>query len=192
MKKREFVIGILGFQGAFEKHREVVENLGYEVRIVRYLSELDAIDALIIPGGESTTMTKIAGEMGYLSFLKGFDRPVFGTCAGAILLGRVLDDDRVESFGRVPVTLKRNAYGRQIDSFVDEVELSFDKKPFKGIFIRAPKIVEIGNGVKVLGRHNSDPVFVRYGKYMMTTFHPELTQDYRVHKYFIEEICFNQ
>ncbi|RKY50178.1 MAG: pyridoxal 5'-phosphate synthase glutaminase subunit PdxT, partial [Candidatus Neomarinimicrobiota bacterium] len=107
MKKREFVIGILGFQGAFEKHREVVENLGYEVRIVRYLSELDAIDALIIPGGESTTMTKIAGEMGYLSFLKGFDRPVFGTCAGAILLGRVLDDDRVESFGRVPVTLKR-------------------------------------------------------------------------------------
>ncbi|RKY46828.1 MAG: pyridoxal 5'-phosphate synthase glutaminase subunit PdxT, partial [Candidatus Neomarinimicrobiota bacterium] len=126
------------------------------------------------------------------SFLKGFDRPVFGTCAGAILLGRVLDDDRVESFGRVPVTLKRNAYGRQIDSFVDEVELSFDKKPFKGIFIRAPKIVEIGNGAEVLGRHNSDPVFVRYGKYMMTTFHPELTQDYRVHKYFIEEICFNQ
>ncbi|RKY47726.1 MAG: pyridoxal 5'-phosphate synthase glutaminase subunit PdxT [Candidatus Neomarinimicrobiota bacterium] len=192
MKKRELVIGILGFQGAFEKHREVVENLGYKVRIVRYLSELDAVDALIIPGGESTTMTKIAGEMGYLSFLKGFDRPVFGTCAGAILLGRVLDDDRVESFGRVPVTLKRNAYGRQIDSFVDEVELSFDKKPFKGIFIRAPKIVEIGNGVEVLGRHNSDPVFVRYGKYMMTTFHPELTQDYRVHKYFIEEICFNQ
>jgi len=192
MKKRELVIGILGFQGAFRKHREVVENLGYEVRIVRYLSELDAVDALIIPGGESTTMTKIAGEMGYLSFLKGFDRPVFGTCAGAILLGRVLDDDRVESFGRVPVTLKRNAYGRQIDSFVDEVELSFDKKPFKGIFIRAPKIVEIGNGAEVLGRHNSDPVFVRYGKYMMTTFHPELTQDYRVHKYFIEEICFNQ
>ncbi|HDN59483.1 MAG TPA: pyridoxal 5'-phosphate synthase glutaminase subunit PdxT [Candidatus Marinimicrobia bacterium] len=192
MKKRELVIGILGFQGAFEKHREVVENLGYKVRIVRYLSELDAVDALIIPGGESTTMTKIAGEMGYLSFLKGFDRPVFGTCAGAILLGRVLDDDRVESFGRVPVTLKRNAYGRQIDSFVDEVELSFDKKPFKGIFIRAPKIVKIGNGVEVLGRHNSDPVFVRYGKYMMTTFHPELTQDYRVHKYFIEEICFNQ
>jgi len=192
MKQKELTVGILGFQGAFKKHKQAIEKLNHKALIIKYPSELEKVDALIIPGGESTTMTKIWDEMGYYALLKKFDKPIFGTCAGSILLSENPHDDRVKALKKIPASIIRNAYGRQVDSFVDEVRLLFDNKPFKGIFIRAPKIEKIKNGVEILGIHNDVPVFIKFDKYIATTFHPELTDDLRIHKYFIENICLKE
>lgn len=184
-------IGVLGIQGAYEKHARALERSGAKSEIIKYREQLDHIDGLILPGGESTTMTKVMGfRIAYddiLAFAK--KKPVFGTCAGLILLGKGIDDPRVKQFGILDTEVSRNAYGSQKDSFVDNIELSFDPgTPFHAVFIRAPKINKIANGVRVLAECQGEPVLVESGPYLGATFHPELTDDPRIHTYFVQKI----
>lgn len=185
---RNLKIGVLALQGAFQKHVETLNRMGVTSEAIRYGEQLRTIDGLIIPGGESTTMTKIITEMGILPELEAFDKPIFGTCAGAILLSETCDDPNIQTFKKAPVKTWRNAYGRQVDSFTESVNLSFDDKPFPAVFIRAPRITDCSPGVEILGRFNGEIVLVRHRQYLLSTFHPELTNDPRIHKYFIEMI----
>ncbi|PIS29378.1 MAG: pyridoxal 5'-phosphate synthase glutaminase subunit PdxT [Candidatus Marinimicrobia bacterium CG08_land_8_20_14_0_20_45_22] len=185
---RSLNIGVLALQGAFQKHVEMLNRIGVKSEVIRYGEQLRTIDGLIIPGGESTTMTKIIFEMRFLPDLEAFDKPIFGTCAGAILLSETCDDPNIQTFKRAPVKMLRNAYGRQVDSFTESVNLSFNDKPFSAIFIRAPKITECSSKVEILGRFNGEIVLVRYRQYLLSTFHPELKNDPRIHEYFIEMV----
>jgi len=184
-------IGVLGIQGAYEKHARAVELSGAKAEIIKYREQLDHIDGLILPGGESTTMTKLMGfRISYdniLNFAK--KKPVFGTCAGLILLGKGIDDPRVKQFGILDVSVSRNAYGSQKDSFVDNIELAFDPgKAFHAVFIRAPRIEKTAQEIKVLAQCNGEAVLVESGQYLGATFHPELTDDARIHRYFVQKI----
>ena len=187
----EITIGVLGIQGAYEKHALAVELSGARSEIIKYREQLDYIDGLILPGGESTTMTKVMGyRISYddiLNFAK--NKPVFGTCAGLILLGSGIDDPRVKQFGILDVDVSRNAYGSQKDSFVDNIKLCFDpEKPYHAVFIRAPKIEKISGDIKVLSSCEGKAVLVESDLYLGATFHPELTDDPRIHKYFVQKI----
>ena len=185
------VIGVLALQGSFPLHIGALERLGVEGRRVRTPAHLDGISALVIPGGESTVMSLLARKYGLFEPLRRLARdglPMMGTCAGAILLGRGSGDPpRLEA---APVELVRNAYGTQVDSFTAPLDLDPLASPFRGIFIRAPKIVPpaIGGEVQVLGAHEGDPVMAQWGKILLTTFHPELTEDTRVHEYFLASV----
>ncbi|MCF7831945.1 MAG: pyridoxal 5'-phosphate synthase glutaminase subunit PdxT [Candidatus Marinimicrobia bacterium] len=184
-------IGVLGIQGAYEKHALSVSLAGAKAEIIKYREQLTHIDGLILPGGESTTMTKMMGfRIGYediLAFAK--KRPVFGTCAGLILLGKGIEDNRVHQFELMDVSVTRNAYGSQKDSFVDNLNLEFDPgNPFHAVFIRAPRIENIGKDIRVLARCEDMPVLVESDLYLGASFHPELTPDPRIHKYFIQKI----
>ena len=186
-------VGVLALQGAFREHREVLDALGVETVEVRTPAELGALDALILPGGESTTMSQLLDSSGVRAPLAerladGF--PVLGTCAGMILLARDVVDGRPdqESFGAIDVAVRRNAYGRQRDSF--EAELSVDGLPggaFPGVFIRAPRIESVGERVEVLASHEGVPVLARQGAVVVTSFHPELSGDLRLHEWFLTE-----
>jgi len=183
-------IGVLALQGDFDAHRKRLEELGADVVLVRKPEQLDEIEALVIPGGESTTFLKLLGEKGFQQ-LKDFvtTKPTFGTCAGAIMLAKEVENPKQQGLGAMDMTVRRNAYGRQIDSFIDEVpasaELEQGKGPLEMVFIRAPKIESLGPGVEVLARQGGDPVLVRQGRTMAATFHPELSDDSRVHAYFL-------
>jgi 5'-phosphate synthase pdxT subunit len=183
-------IGVLALQGDFDAHRKRLEELGAEVVLVRKPEQLDEIEALVIPGGESTTFLKLLGEKGFQQ-LKDFvtTKPTFGTCAGAIMLAKEVENPKQQGLGAMDMTVRRNAYGRQIDSFIDEVPAAADleqgKGPLEMVFIRAPKIEGLGPGVEVLARQGGDPVLVRQGRTMAATFHPELSDDPRVHAYFL-------
>src|SRR5262245_24998293 len=192
-------VGILSLQGAFREHRELLDALGVDTVEVRTPDALAALDALILPGGESTTMSKLLDTSGVRAPLaeRLADRlPVFGTCAGLILLAREVVDGRPDqqSFGVVDVTVRRNAYGRQRDSF--EADLAVDDMtggPFHGVFIRAPAIERCGPTVEVLASHDERPVLARArmahgGVAYVSTFHPELAGDLRVHQLFLNEI----
>ncbi len=184
-------IGVLAIQGDFDAHRRRLEELGAEVVLVRKPEQLDEVDALVIPGGESTTFLKVLGESG-LQKLKGFvlQKPTFGTCAGAILLARQVENPPQAGLGALDVCVRRNAYGRQIDSFVGEgwaaPELEAGGGPLEMVFIRAPKFEQVGKAVEVLAKQGDDPVLVRQGKVMAATFHPELSPDRRVHAAFLK------
>jgi 5'-phosphate synthase pdxT subunit len=187
-------VGVLALQGAFREHREVLDALGADPVEVRTPEVLDALDALILPGGESTTISKLLDSSGLRAPLR--ERlhdglPVLGTCAGLILLAREVVDGRPdqESFGVVDVTVRRNAYGRQRDSF--EADLVVDAVaggPFHGVFIRAPGIERCGDRVDVLAVHDGRPVLARDGAALVATFHPELSGDLRVHQLFLDEV----
>jgi len=179
-------IGILAIQGDFEAHARVLEKLGAKVRFVRKPEQLDEVDALIIPGGESTTFLNFLAEHGFLEKLREFVRskPTFGTCAGAILLAKDVENPSQESLGALDIAIRRNAYGRQNESFVAEIESKLG--PLELVFIRAPKITRVGAGVEVLVSEKSDPVLVRQGKIMAATFHPELSGSTRVHEEFLK------
>jgi pyridoxal 5'-phosphate synthase pdxT subunit len=183
-------IGVLALQGDFDAHRRRLEELGADVVLVRKPEQLDEVDALIIPGGESTTFLKLLGEKGFQQ-LKDFvlSKPTFGTCAGAIMLATEVENPKQTGLGAMDMTVRRNAYGRQIDSFIEPVPVAPDleqgKGPLEMVFIRAPKIEKVGAGVEVLARHGGDPVLVRQGRTMAATFHPELSDDPRVHAYFL-------
>ncbi len=186
-------VGVLALQGSFELHLRTLESLGARPVKVRRPSDLAGLDALIIPGGESTVMTGIGRENGLFDAIRSaaLERlPVFGTCAGAILLGE--GDDYPERLGVVPVTVERNAYGRQRESFEKDIVLEPVGGPFRCIFIRAPKIhlprKHRALGLEVLGRDGDDPVLVRHGRHLLSTFHPELTGDTRIHRYFLDEL----
>jgi len=180
-------IGVLALQGDFDAHRKRLEELGAEVVLVRKPEQLDEIEALVIPGGESSTFLKLLGEKGFEK-LKQFVRakPTFGTCAGAILLADQVENPHQPGLGALDITVRRNAYGRQIDSSIRQGKTTLGGDPLEMVFIRAPKIERVGREVEVLAREGNDPVLVRQGKTMAATFHPELSEDKRVHKAFLE------
>ena len=177
-------IGVLALQGDFEAHRERLEELGTEVVLVKNPEQLGGIDGLVIPGGESSTFLRLLGDHGF-ERLKQFSRekPTFGTCAGAILLANEIENPKQTGLGALDIRIRRNAYGRQIDSSIRQGR--FGSSPLEMVFIRAPKIERIGPEVEVLATEGSDPVVVRQGRAMAATFHPELSADKRVHQVFL-------
>jgi len=184
-------IGILGFQGGIEEQERMLRKLKVEPCRIRYIQQLNEIDALVLPGGESTTMGIFLHNSGLLEPLKEVIEkglPVLATCAGLILLAQEIEGSSFASLGVLPIRIRRNAYGRQKESFTTQVNLSFDPtKPFPGVFIRAPKIEKIlEDKVEVLSFFEEQPVMIQYGKIIGCTFHPELTSDTRVHEYFLK------
>src|SRR5436309_7445968 len=178
-------IGVLALQGDFDAHRRSLEELGAEVVLVKKPEQLDEIDGLVIPGGESGTFLKLLGDKG-LEKLKQFVRlkPTFGTCAGAILLATEVENPKQAGLGALDIRVRRNAYGRQLESSIREGK--FADSPIEMVFIRAPKIERVGSAVEVLATQGDDPVVVRQGKTMAATFHPELSDDTRVHSEFLK------
>jgi pyridoxal 5'-phosphate synthase pdxT subunit len=183
-------IGVLAIQGDYEAHKARLEQLGAEVTLVRKPEQLDAIDGIVIPGGESSTFLNFLAERGFLEKLRDFvsTKPTFGTCAGAILLAKHVENPPQQSLNAMDIRIRRNAYGRQIDSSIREVQSKLGQKPLEMVFIRAPKIVATGKGVEVLATAGDDPVLVRQGKILAATFHPELSDDTRVHQEFVKMV----
>jgi 5'-phosphate synthase pdxT subunit len=178
-------IGVLAIQGDFDAHKKRLEELGAEVVLVRKPEQLDQIDGLVIPGGESGAFLKILGEQG-IAKLKEFARvkPTFGTCAGAIMLAKEVTNPDQFGLGALDIRVRRNAYGRQIDSSIRTGKLG--ESPLEMVFIRAPKIERMGPGVEVIATEGNDAVAVRQGKAMAATFHPELSEDTRIHQAFLD------
>src|SRR5882672_4901949 len=178
-------IGVLALQGDFDAHRRRLEELGAEVLLVKKPLQLDEIDGLVIPGGESGTFLKLLGDEGFEK-LKQFVRlkPTFGTCAGAILLATEVENPQQAGLGAIDIRIRRNAYGRQIDSSIREGKLG--DSPLEMVFIRAPKIERVGKRVDVIASEGADPVAVRQGSAMAATFHPELSDDTRIHQAFLD------
>ncbi len=181
-------VGILALQGDFDAHRRAVERAGGRAVEVRTADELEACDGLIVPGGESTTMLKLLEIESLTEPLKQFAarKPVFGTCAGAILLAHSVTNPIQPSLNLIDIDVERNAYGRQIDSRVARVNAR--NSEMEAVFIRAPKIRRVGPESEILATYNGDPVWVEQGRHMVTTFHPELTDDPRVHQAFLRKI----
>jgi len=185
-------IGVLALQGDFREHINAAENSGHQATAIRRINELNDVDALILPGGESTTIALLARTYGLIEPIRkkiSEGLPVYGSCAGMILLAEQVIDgiENQETFGGINMSVRRNAFGRQVESFEEESE--FASKRLNAVFIRAPWVEEIGAGVEVLAKTGNHPVAVRQGKLLATSFHPELTGDLSVHSYFFEEIC---
>ena len=180
-------IGVLAIQGDFDAHRRRIEQLGADVVLVRNPEQLDDLDGLVIPGGESGAFLKILGEEGFRK-LREFVRlkPTFGTCAGAIMLAKEITNPAQPGLSALDIRIRRNAYGRQIDSSIRTGETTLPGGPLEMVFIRAPKIEDVGPGVEVIARDGNDPVAVRQGKTMAATFHPELSDDTRIHRAFLD------
>jgi pyridoxal 5'-phosphate synthase pdxT subunit len=181
-------IGVLAIQGDYEAHKARLEQLGAQVVLVRKPEQLDGIDAIVIPGGESSTFLNFLAEHGFLEKLRDFVRtkPTFGTCAGAILLAKDVENPPQSSLGALDISIRRNAYGRQIDSSIREAQTKLEGGPLEMVFIRAPKIMATGKNVEVLATVGDDPVLIREGNIMAATFHPELSADTRVHAEFLK------
>jgi pyridoxal 5'-phosphate synthase pdxT subunit len=177
--ERALTIGVLAVQGNFREHAAVLRGLGADVIEVRKPEELDGIHGLVIPGGESTAIGRLIRLYGLEEAIRRFDRPIFGTCAGMILVDR-------DHLGLADIAVRRNAYGRQIASFEADLTLSGDPTPLRGVFIRAPRLADAGPGVEVLAEHHREPVLLRDGRILVASFHPELTADSRVHERFLE------
>ncbi len=189
--EERLTIGVLALQGAFEAHARVLESLGVSVKLVRTPAELDGLDGLIIPGGESTTFLKFLERDGFLGALEDFvqSTPTFGTCAGAILLAKEVHNPAQASLGVLDIAVERNAYGRQIDSTIIMGPTKLPGGPLEMVFIRAPRITRIGTGVENLAERDGAPVLVRQGHVLAATFHPELGHDPRVHQLFLDLIA---
>jgi pyridoxal 5'-phosphate synthase pdxT subunit len=195
------IIGVLALQGDFDAHRKRLAELGAEVVLVRKPEQLDEIDGLVIPGGESSTFLKLLGDAGFeklKEFVRG--KPTFGTCAGAILLAKEVENPKQTGLGALDIRIRRNAYGRQIDSSIREGRLLATNggpnesktqldAPIEMVFIRAPKIERLGPAVEVLATESGDPVAVRQGRVMAATFHPELSDDRRMHQAFLDLVA---
>jgi 5'-phosphate synthase pdxT subunit len=190
-------VGVLALQGDFEAHRITLERLGAEVVEVRTPRELATVSGLVLPGGESTTLLKLLDSSGLGEAIRGFHRggrPLYGTCAGLILLAREVVNPAQESLGLIDVAVARNAYGRQVDSFEDDVRIAPGAglpEPGRGLrvaFIRAPKILRVGEGVRTLAFHNGDAVLAESGNVLVATFHAELTDETRVHERFLRRV----
>ncbi len=181
-------IGILALQGDFEAHQEALRRAGAEAVQVRTAKELERADALVLPGGESTTMLKLLTEEKLLEPLREFGtrRPIFGTCAGTILLASHVTNPEQASLGLMDIDVERNGYGRQLDSRV-AVLRDAEGGPMEAVFIRAPIIQRVGPSVRVLARYEDKPVLVEQGLHLAATFHPELTRDDRVHRLFVRK-----
>ena len=183
------IVGVLAVQGDFAEHIAVLRKLGVSTREVRLPKDLDGIDALIIPGGESTTLRRLL-DLSHLTepiiSLTASGTPIWGTCAGMIVMANELTDSQPQPLGLMNIAVTRNAYGRQVDSFETDVEFSaLGKEPFHAVFIRAPAVVKVGEGVEVLGSlPGGSPIALLQGKTLVTSFHPELTPDTRFHRFF--------
>jgi len=173
-------IGVLAVQGNFREHVAMLRRLGAEPVEVRKPEEIAGLDGLVIPGGESTTFMRLMRLYGLDEAIRSFDGPIFGTCAGMIVLDR-------DHLGLVDVAVRRNAFGRQVASFETDVELPGDPRPLRAVFIRAPWIEDAGPDVEVLAEVDGQPVLARQGRFLVASFHPELTDDTRLHELFLEE-----
>jgi pyridoxal 5'-phosphate synthase pdxT subunit len=185
-------IGVLALQGAFIEHAKLLRELGVEVVEVRLPKDLEGLDGLIIPGGESTTIGKLAVEYGLVQPLRQFaqHKPTWGTCAGMIFLAKDIGIDRQPILGLMDIKVNRNAFGRQVDSFEVDLPVSVLEEPFHAVFIRAPLVTETGSGVDVLAAlEDGRVVAVQQGHLLATAFHPELTHDSRLHQYFLDLIA---
>jgi len=174
-------IGVLAVQGNFREHAAMLRRLGAVVVEVRLPEQLDGLDGLVIPGGESTAFIRLMHLYGLDDALRAFDRPVFGTCAGMIVLDR-------NHLGLVDLAVRRNAFGRQVASFETDIELPGDSRPLRAVFIRAPWIEDAGPEVEVLAEFEGHPVLARQGRFLVASFHPELTDDTRLHELFLKEV----
>jgi 5'-phosphate synthase pdxT subunit len=185
-------VGILAVQGDFAMHAKMLDRIGAPWKLVKHTVDLDGVSALIMPGGESTTMLRLFAEEGLGDAIKSFaaeGKPVFGTCAGVILLAKDVLNPPQEHLGLLDVTVERNAYGRQIDSSVRQGECpDLTGRPVEMVFIRAPIIRRVGEGVRVLGRSDGLPVLVEQGHLLAATFHPELTEDETIHRWFLSKL----
>ena len=174
-------IGVLAVQGNFREHAAMLRRLGAEVLEVRKPEQLEGLDGLVVPGGESTTFMRLMHLYGLDEAVRAFAGPVFGTCAGMIVLDR-------NHLGLMDLEVERNAYGRQVASFEADLQLADDERPLRGVFIRAPRVRDVGPEVEVLAEHDGKPVLVRQGRFLAAAFHPELTDDTRVHEKFLEAL----
>ena len=172
-------IGVLAVQGNFREHAAMLRELGADVVEVRLPAQLDGLDGLVIPGGESTAIMRLIRLYGLEEAIRAFAAPVFGTCAGMILLDRT-------HLGLVDVEVERNGYGRQLASFEADLDLADGEEPLRGVFIRAPRVTATGPDVEVLASHDGVPVLLREGRFLIASFHPELTADTRVHERFLD------
>ena len=172
-------IGVLAVQGNFREHTAVLRRLGAEVVEVRRPEQLAGLDGLVIPGGESTAIGRLIRLYGLEEAIRRFERPVFGTCAGMILLDR-------DHLGLIDVGVRRNAYGRQVASFEADLAVDGEDEPLRGVFIRAPRVADVGPRVEVLAELDGEPVLLRDGRFLVASFHPELTEDTRVHELFLD------
>jgi 5'-phosphate synthase pdxT subunit len=186
-------VGILALQGAFESHANMLGRLGEASFMVRSAAELAEVDALVLPGGESSSMLRLMADESLATILQqriGAGMPVLATCAGVILLAASVQPEQ-QSFAAMDVDVVRNAYGRQLHSSVETIRLAAamgDPGECEGVFIRAPKIIRVGREVEVLGRFGADPVLVRQGSMLAATYHPELSNDLRVHELFLSDV----
>jgi 5'-phosphate synthase pdxT subunit len=187
VKKR---IGVLALQGDFEAHEKALERAGAEPIEVRNAGDLESVQGLVIPGGESTTMLKLLDATGLKEPLRQFaaSKPVFGTCAGAILVAKQVTNPIQESLGLMDIEVERNGYGRQLDSRIVHLQPEMDGGDLEAVFIRAPIIRTVGPETKVLARYNGDPVLVEQGHHLAATFHPELSKDDRIHRLFLDKV----
>jgi pyridoxal 5'-phosphate synthase pdxT subunit len=174
-------IGVLALQGNFREHAATLRRLGAEVVEVRKPEQLERLDGLVVPGGESTTFMRLMRLYGLDEAVREFAGPILGTCAGMIVLDR-------NHLGLVDIEVERNAYGRQVASFEADLRLAGDERPLPGVFIRAPRLRESGPGVEVLAQYRGEPVLLRQGRFLVAAFHPELTQDTRVHELFLAAV----
>jgi len=183
------VIGVLALQGAYQKHIEMLQKLKVSARTVRRPDELDQCNALIIPGGESTTISLLVQEYGLYEAIRNFaeHHPVMGVCAGMIMMASEVDDTRVTPLQLIPFKAKRNYYGRQLHSFTADINLKFDNtdKLFPAVFIRAPAITKLSADIEVLATHDNEVIMIAAGEHIASCFHPELTNDTRVHEYWL-------
>ena len=174
-------VGVLAVQGNFREHAAMLRRLGANVVEVRKPEQLDELDGLVVPGGESTTFMRLMRLYGLDEAVQRFSGPVFGTCAGMIVLDR-------NHLGLMDVEVDRNAYGRQVASFEADLRLEGEDDPLRGVFIRAPRLRERGPDVEVLAEHEGEPVLLREGRFLVAAFHPELTEDTRVHELFLDRV----
>ena len=190
MTDNQLTIGVLALQGDYDAHRQTLNTLGVGTVLVRKPEELEAIDGLIIPGGESSTFLKFLEREGFLQKLRNFvsRKPTFGTCAGAILLAKEVINPSQQSLGALDIAIERNAYGRQIDSTIITSPSKLDGAPLEMVFIRAPRIERVGAGVEVLAQRDNHPVLVKQEHILAATFHPELSNDRRIHKLFLDMV----
>jgi len=174
-------VGVLAVQGNFREHTSMLRRLGADVVEVRKPEQLEALDGLVVPGGESTTFMRLMRLYGLDEAVRAFGGPVFGTCAGMIVLDRA-------HLGLMDVDVDRNAYGRQVASFEADLQLAGHERPLRGVFIRAPRVRNIGDEVEVLAERDGEPVLLGQGRFLAASFHPELTEDTRVHELFLDRV----
>ncbi|UKH24270.1 pyridoxal 5'-phosphate synthase glutaminase subunit PdxT [Actinobacillus pleuropneumoniae] len=184
----KYTIGVLSLQGAVSEHIAQIETLGAKAIAVKSLSELQQVDALVLPGGESTAMRHLMHSSGLFQALKSFDKPILGTCAGLILLANKLEGGEPPHLAKMNIQVQRNAFGRQVDSFQTDLMIKGFADPFPAVFIRAPYISRIGSEVDVLAEWQGNVVFAKQGNLLACAFHPELTSDTRVVELFLQQL----